>query len=223
MKKFRVGDKIVITSKAEGKTAGYYHPGMKGIVVSKDDLVSFDGGKTTEWEHGICVYVNPKYADLIEKEKKQLYKATEETLKLYKSSTTKVILRNGEESLLFSEEDTECPYYHNFGEEGRYHAVYPDGKSCINVDSADVVAISLKPSRVIKKLGKEAEQQLRYGSRDITLDIPVEAPVQVVYEEEPLISIELSSMRWGYVFDALELAGYQETNKEMKRQLALKS
>lgn len=63
--KFKIGDKIVIK---KGVSYLYYSPDMKGIVLEDDTqpLVSFDDGKTVDWDGHNCVHVFEQDMELVE-------------------------------------------------------------------------------------------------------------------------------------------------------------
>lgn len=67
--KFKIGDKIVIK---KGVSYMYYSPDMKGIVLEDDDegqpLVSFDDGKTVDWDGDNCVHVFVDHMELLKEE-----------------------------------------------------------------------------------------------------------------------------------------------------------
>ena len=63
--KFKIGDKIVIK---KGVSCRYYSPDMKGIVLEDDaqPLVSFDDGKTVDWDGDNGVHVFEQNMELVE-------------------------------------------------------------------------------------------------------------------------------------------------------------
>lgn len=65
MSKFKIGDKIVIK---KGVSYMYYSPDMKGTVLEDDTqpLVSFDNGKTVDWDGKNCVHVFENDMELVE-------------------------------------------------------------------------------------------------------------------------------------------------------------